>query len=107
VQAHALFGFYREMDVHSRRTFWTCFGGYAVDAMDFMSYPLLIGTLLTVLHIDRTTAGATVALFSSAIGGWAAGYLADRFGRVRTMQITIALLSLGSLLAAFKTPLSL
>ena len=37
-----------------------------------------------------TTAGllATVTLLLSAVGGWIAGLLADRIGRVRTLQIT-------------------
>lgn len=98
-----LLTFYSELSAKGRRTFWACWGGYTLDAMDFMLYPLLIGTLLTALHMDRAAAGgiATVALLASALGGWAAGYLADRFGRVRTMQITIVLFSIGSLLSAF------
>src|SRR3546814_6192298 len=31
----------------------------------------------------------TVTLLFSAIGGWGAGILADRYGRVRILQITI------------------
>jgi MFS family permease len=62
----------------------------------------VIGTLIALWQIDAKTAGgiATVTLWSSAIGGWCAGYLADRIGRVRTMQITILMFSLGSLLSA-------
>jgi MFS family permease len=97
-----LFDFYATMDSKGRRTFWACAGGFAMDAMDFMIYPLVIGTLIALWHIDAKTAGgiATVTLWSSAIGGWCAGYLADRIGRVRTMQLTILMYSLGSLLSA-------
>ena len=97
-----LFDFYTTMDRKGRRTFWACAGGFAMDAMDFMVYPLVIGTLISLWQIDAKTAGgiATVTLWSSAIGGWCAGYLADRIGRVRTMQITILAFSLGSLLSA-------
>jgi MFS family permease len=71
--------------------------------MDFMVFPLVIGTLIALWHIDAKTAGgiAAVTLWCSAIGGWMAGYLSDRIGRVRTMQLTILLYSLGSLLSAF------
>src|SRR4029077_20839924 len=37
----------------------------------------------------------------SAFGGWLAGYLADRIGRVRTLQITIAWFSIFTLLWPF------
>lgn len=97
-----IFDFYRDMDIKARRMFWACTGGFAMDAMDFMIFPLLIGTLSALWKIDAATAGgiATVTLLCSAVGGWLAGYLADRIGRVRTMQITILMFSLGSLLSA-------
>lgn len=97
------FSFYREMDAKARRTFWACTAGFAMDAMDFMIFPLIIGTLITLWKIDPKTAGgiATVTLWCSAVGGWLAGYLADRIGRVRVMQLTILMFSLGSLLSAF------
>lgn len=97
-----LFSFYGAMDAKGRRTFWACTGGFAMDAMDFMIFPLIIGTLIALWKIDAKTAGgvATVTLLCSAVGGWLAGYLADRIGRVRVMQITILMFSLGSLLSA-------
>ena len=98
----ALFSFYQHLDTKGRRTFWACTGGFAMDAMDFMVFPLVIGTLIAVWHTDAKTMGgvATVTLWCSAFGGWFAGYLADRIGRVRTMQITILMYSVGSLLSA-------
>jgi len=97
-----LFAFYGELSAKGRRAFWACTSGFAMDAMDFMIFPLVIGTLISVWHIDAKTAGgiATVTLWSSAIGGWLAGILADRIGRVRTMQLTILAFSVGSLLSA-------
>ena len=43
----------------------------------------------------------TVTLFTSAFGGWAAGALADRFGRVRTLQFTILWFAFFTFLCGF------
>jgi MFS family permease len=71
--------------------------------MDFMIYPLVIGTIIMLWQVDAGTAGlaGTVTLLASALGGWGAGYLADRIGRVRTLQLTIIWFSFFSLLCAF------
>jgi MFS family permease len=97
-----LFAFYRDLNSNGRGAFWACAGGFAMDAMDFMIFPLVIGTLIAVWHIDAKTAGgiATITLWFSAAGGWLGGYLSDRIGRVRAMQITILMFSIGSLLSA-------
>ena len=42
-----------------------------------------------------------MTLLSSAIGGWLGGYLADRIGRVKTLQFTILWFSFFSLVCAF------
>jgi len=99
----SLAAFYRDMTVPERRTFWACFWGWLLDGMDFMVYPLVIGTLITLWQIDRGTAGlaVTLTLLFSAIGGWGAGFLSDRIGRVRTLQLTILWFSFFSLLCAF------
>ena len=44
---------------------------------------------------------ATVALLVSATGGWIGGMLADRYGRVLTLQITIAWFTLFTCLSGF------
>lgn len=87
-----MFNWYRGMDADGRRTFWACFGGYAMDAMDVQVYSFIVPVLVGLWGISNTQAGllATVTLILSAVGGWAAGLLADRVGRVRTLQITIA-----------------
>ena len=74
-----------------RATFFACFGGWALDAFDFQFYSFVIPTLRKEWNLSAGQAGslATVALLSSAVGGWLAGLLADRIGRVRTLQITI------------------
>jgi MFS family permease len=74
-----------------RRTLLACFAGYGVDGFDYMIYTFLIPTLLAVWGMSKAQAGyiASSALLTSAIGGWAAGVLADRHGRVRVLQLTV------------------
>ncbi|MDP4022966.1 MFS transporter [Methylobacterium sp. NEAU 140] len=97
------FGFYGAMSASERRTFWGCAAGWALDGMDFMIYPLVIGTLISLWHISSSQAGlaATATLLASALGGWLAGYLCDRIGRVATLRLTILWFSACSLLCAF------
>ena len=103
IEDTSLLAFYRDMNLPERRTFWACATGWALDGMDFMIYPLVIGTIIVMWKVDPGTAGlaGTVTLLASAIGGWLGGYLADRIGRVRTLQITILWFSVFSLVCAF------
>jgi MFS family permease len=91
IEDSSLLAFYRDMNLPERRTFWACAAGWALDGMDFMIYPLVIGTIITMWKVDAGTAGlaGTVTLLASAVGGWLGGYLADRIGRVKTLQLTI------------------
>jgi MFS family permease len=103
IEDTSLLAFYRDMNLPERRTFWACASGWALDGMDFMIYPLVIGTIITLWKVDAGTAGlaGTVTLLASAVGGWLGGYLADRIGRVRTLQLTILWFSFFSLVCAF------
>lgn len=80
------------MTPQQKKTFAACFAGWALDGFDFQLFPLIIPSLISLWHISRDTAGAlsTVTLLMSAVGGWLAGLLADRIGRVRTLQLTVA-----------------
>jgi len=98
----SLTGFYKDMTTSERRTFWACAAGWGLDGMDFMIYPLVIGTIMKMWSVQAGPAGlaATLTLLFSAIGGWLAGYVSDRIGRVRTLQITVIWFSVFSLLCA-------
>ncbi len=91
VQNASVFGWLRTLAPAERRTFVACFGGWALDAMDVQIYSFVIPALIAVWGITRAEAGilGSAALLMSAIGGWLGGYLADRIGRVRTLQIAI------------------
>lgn len=86
-----------------RKTFWAAFGGWTLDAFDYMGYTFVIGTLIALWGIDRGQAGllGTVTLVFSAVGGWGAGAIADRLGRVRTLQISIIWFSSCTFLVGF------
>src|SRR6201986_2470679 len=102
IEDTSLVAFYRDMNTSERRTFWACAAGWALDGMDFMIYPLVIGTIITMWKVDAGSAGlaGTVTLLSSAIGGWLGGYIFDRGGRGGTLQFTILWLLFFSLLCA-------
>ncbi|SCC92949.1 putative 4-methylmuconolactone transporter [Thiomonas sp. X19] len=103
VASSSLSSFYRNMTTTERRTFWACAGGWGLDGLDFMIYPLIIVTIMHQWSVGAGQAGfaATLTLLASAVGGWAAGLLSDRIGRVKTLQITILWFSLFSFLCAF------
>lgn len=95
--------FYRDMTPIERRTFWGCALGWALDGLDFTIYPLVIGAIMAMWQVSAGDAGlaVTATLLCSAVGGWLAGLLSDRIGRVRTLQFTILWFSAFSLICAF------
>lgn len=98
-----MFTWYKRGTPLERRTFWGCFAGWGLDALDVQMLTLAIPAIIASYGIDRTQAGAIsgVTLVSSALGGWLAGALSDRMGRVRTLQITILWFSVFTFLCAF------
>jgi MFS family permease len=99
----AIIGWYAELTSKERRTFWACFTGWALDAMDVQLYSFVIVTLTALWSISRADAGlaATATLMASSVGGWLIGILADRYGRVRMLQISILWFSVFTFLCAF------
>jgi len=94
---------YRELGTAERRTFWACFGGWALDALDVQIYSFVVPALIALWHITNAEAGllATSALVISAFGGWLAGMLADRVGRARLLMITVAWFAFFTFLSGF------
>ena len=91
------------------RGFWAAWGGWALDGMDSFIYALVLTPALTEL-LPRSGIPATPAnvgfygglLFAVFLVGWGFAFLwgplADRFGRVRTLLLTILCYSLFTLL---------
>ena len=99
----SLFGWYRQVGASERTTFWACFAGWGLDAMDVQMFTLAIPAIMAAFSIDKGTAGllGSATLVASAIGGWLAGVLSDRYGRIRTLQWTIVWFAFFTFLCAF------
>lgn len=98
-----MFGWYRSATVPERTTFWACFGGWALDALDVQMFSLAIPALIGLWHISKADAGlvSSITLVASALGGWAGGAISDRIGRVRALQIMIGWFAVATFLSAF------
>ncbi|MBB5917083.1 MFS family permease [Nocardia transvalensis] len=86
------FDWFRTLGGTGKRAFFGAFGGYGLDSYDFQVLPLSLGAIASYFAIGTGQSGllTTVTLVVSAAGGALAGVLADRIGRVRTLQLTIA-----------------
>jgi len=65
--------------------------GWMLDAMDVMLYAFALTTIQAEFDLSSGQAGAlaSATLIASAVGGIGFGILADRFGRARTLMISI------------------
>jgi MFS family permease len=74
-----------------------------LDGMDVMVYSLVLPTLVALWHISKGQAGllGTSTLLLSSLGGWIAGLAADRFGRVKILQLTILWFAFFTFLSGF------
>lgn len=81
----------RQLDRPERSALIATFSGWMLDGLDVMVYTFVLPMLIVLWHISRTQAGvlATSTLLTSSVGGWLAGLAADRYGRVRVLQVTI------------------
>ena len=96
------------------RGFWAAWGGWALDGMDSFIYALVLVPALTEL-LPRSGIAATPAnigyygsvLFALFLVGWGLsmvwGPVADRFGRVRTLMLTILCYSAFTFVSAVVT----
>ncbi len=98
-----MLGWFTELTPRERRTMGACFGGWSLDALDVQIFSFVIPSLISIWHISTREAGVlgTVTLLISAFGGWIAGALSDRVGRVRILQITVAWYAIFTFLCGF------
>ncbi|MCW5982795.1 MAG: MFS transporter [Bryobacteraceae bacterium] len=81
---------------------WAAMLGFMLDAMDVLLYVFALQSIRAEFGLTNAQAGlvSSVTLVASAAGGIAAGVIADRLGRRRTLIYTILLYSLSSAGAA-------
>jgi MFS family permease len=93
----------RQLTPRERSAFVATFAGWMLDGMDVMVYSLVLPTLLAAWHITEGQAGllSTVTLLLSSLGGWLAGILADRFGRVSILKLTVFWFAFFTFLSGF------
>lgn len=96
------------------RGFWASWGGWALDGMDSFIYALVLVPSLREL-LPRSGIAATKGnigfygglLFALFLAGWGLAFLwgpvGDKFGRVRTLMLTVAWYSLFTFWSAFVT----
>jgi MFS family permease len=96
------------------RGFWASWGGWALDGMDSFIYALVLVPSLREL-LPRSGIAATKGnigfygglLFALFLFGWGLAFLwgpvGDKFGRVRTLMLTIVWYSVFTFLSAFVT----
>jgi MFS family permease len=98
----------RDLTSPERRTMLACWGGWTLDGFDQQLYSYVVPTVIAVWSLSTGAAGTigTVTVVTSSFGGWFAGALADRFGRVRMLQIAILWYSVFTFRAASRRTLS-
>lgn len=98
-----MFEWYKTGSTQERKTFWACFSGWALDTYDAQMFSFLLPTLMAVWQISKGEAGVlgTAALLSASLGGWIAGILSDRYGRVRILIFTICWFTFFGAVAGF------
>ena len=102
----------RALTRQQRAALWAAWGGWTLDGMDSFIYALVLAPAMREL-LPRSGIAVTPGnvgfygslLFALFLVGWGLslgwGPVADRFGRVRTLQLTILCYSLFTCLGAF------
>jgi len=100
-----MFSWYRQITTRERKTFWACFGGWSLDALEVQMFGLAIPALIAAFSLTKGDAGliSGLTLVTSSIGGWLGGTLSYRYRRVRSLQWTILWFSFFTFLSAFVT----
>ncbi|GAB7549667.1 MFS transporter [Cupriavidus sp. 8B] len=94
---------YKTGTPQQKKTFWACYSGWALDSFDMQMFSFLLPALTLAWGLTKAEVGVlgTVALIVTAIGGWGAGILSDRYGRARILVLAIIWFTLFGVLAGF------
>ncbi|MEI7377731.1 MFS transporter [Dickeya chrysanthemi] len=98
-------------NVGSRQRIWAIVGASSGNLVEWFDFYVYSFCSLYFAHIFFPTGNATTQLLQTAgvfaagflmrpIGGWLFGYIADKYGRKRSMLISVCMMCLGSLVIA-------
>jgi MFS family permease len=92
-----------EASSEQKRTLLAASLGWMLDSMDVMLYALVLGQVQREMHLSAAVSGAMMSalLVSAAIGGMFFGRIADRFGRVRALSLSICVYSVATAMCGF------
>jgi MFS family permease len=78
-------------DRYAWKAIWASAVGYAMDGFDFLILAFALSAITASLGLAQGEAGslATITLLGAVAGGFIFGVLADYFGRVRLLALTI------------------
>ena len=98
-------GWFAEAPPAARRAFVAAASGWMLDSFDVNLYALALPAVMASLKINAATAGSvqSVTLIAAAIGGFLLGLVADRWGRVRALLISVLLYSVFTAACGFAT----
>ena len=87
--------FWRDADPVARRALVAASLGWMLDAFDVMLYALVLSAVSKDLSLTREVAGGlqSLTLLASAVGGLLFGVLADRWGRIRALMLSVLIYS--------------
>jgi MFS family permease len=92
-----------EASSQQKRTLLAASLGWMLDSMDVMLYALVLGQVQREMHLSAAVSGAMMSalLVSAAVGGMFFGRIADRFGRVRALSLSICVYSVATAMCGF------
>ena len=90
-----LMGWWRSAPPQPRRALIAASMGWALDAFDVMLFSLTLSAVIAELGLTKAQAGAlgSITLLGGAAGGLFFGWVADRYGRTRSMIYSVLLYS--------------
>ncbi|QMV20070.1 MFS transporter [Granulicella sp. 5B5] len=94
---------FRRLTPLQRRAFGACFWGWTLDAFDFFILTYCLDSVAATFHVDIKTAAEAFfwTLCMRPVGALLFGYLAERYGRRRTLMTVILCFSLFEIASAF------